>query len=257
LRNLFLRRLKSGRLTPVVGEFRLALEACVRTPEGLICDLAPVRDGLGYMAAPAEKAGRLSPQDDLRVQTLEMLSPATAKPLPLPGEVPVRVNGTGWIRLPCVRSWQRTSWEKNPGVRSVNCFNDLAPARGYDRWFVPSRVVVKPGTPRIGLLPVSGRAVEPVEMNDAERASFLREAAALKGVTPDRGELLAVFRNVPIEIVSRLSFNKESRTIVYRLTFNPTLRRTRVHDIAAVLDSASGEIHLVPHRARYRTVFLN
>ena len=30
-----------------------------------------------------------------------------------------------------------------------------------------------------------------------------------------------------------------------------------LHDVAAVRDRASGEVHLVTHRSRYKTLFLN
>jgi hypothetical protein len=257
LSNLILRRLKSGRLTPVTGEFSLVLETAVRTSGLLISNTSPVKDGLGLLAPAMEKASRRPTENELRVLGLELFSTAGVRPLPLPGEVPVGVNEAGWIRTPFVRSLQGDPWERKACVRSVASPEYMSQARTYDRWLAPSHVLVKLGTPGLALLPLTVRAMEPSMLNENERASFLREAAALRGVTPDQGELLAVFRSVPIEVVSRLSFNKESRTIVYKLTFNPALRRTRVHDLAAVLDTASGEIHLVPHRARYRTVFLN
>jgi hypothetical protein len=95
------------------------------------------------------------------------------------------------------------------------------------------------------------------ELQESERKGFLREAEVLKGIPSDRAELLAVFRHVPIEVVSRLRFLAEKKTIVYSISNEVKPTRTRVHDLAAVLDITSKEIHLVPHRTQFQSVSLN
>ena len=58
-------------------------------------------------------------------------------------------------------------------------------------------------------------------------------------------------------MISRLRFVAEESTIFYTIFDGANRKRTRVHDLAAVRDAANQEIHLVPHRMRYRTVNLN
>ncbi len=112
-------------------------------------------------------------------------------------------------------------------------------------------------TTQMAELPHMRASVRIESMPDSERKAFLREAEALKGIQADHAELLAVFRRVPIEVISRLRFVAEKRTILYSISRAAQLSRTRVHDLAAVLDGDSKEIHLVPHRTQYRSVSLN
>jgi hypothetical protein len=112
-------------------------------------------------------------------------------------------------------------------------------------------------TTQMAELPHSRTSVRIKELRDSERKGFLREAEVLKGVPSDRAELLAVFRHVPIEVVSRLRFLAEKNTIVYSISQEVNPIRTRVHDLAAVLDIASKEIHLVAHRTQFQSVSLN
>jgi hypothetical protein len=86
---------------------------------------------------------------------------------------------------------------------------------------------------------------------------FLREAEILKGLPTNGFELLAVFRSVPIELISELRFLAEKNIIIYRIATESRRTRTRVHDMAAVRDISTSAIHLVPHRTRHRTAFLN
>lgn len=101
---------------------------------------------------------------------------------------------------------------------------------------------------------------ESLEMDDLtqqEKESFLYEAQALKHVPVEQTEVIAVFRNVPIEMISRLRFLEDKRMIQYTISKSPHRSQTRVHDMAAIRDNTNKEIHLVPHRARYRIVSLN
>ncbi len=256
LRRIIRRRLKSGRLKSVVHDMPLGMGPRIHSGDVLNPVSLAIHDGLGYWAE--RKGGGYRQEEAQRaVHAFELLSPAIARPLSLPGDLPIQVNSQTWIGPPCVRSLQRYPWEGSVRVRAVACLQDLRPGRSFSRWLDASRIVVRVGTAWIAAMPHAGHSSDLEEMKAAERESFLREAAAIKGVSPGGGELLAIFRNVPIEVVSRLSYSKENRTIFYYLSLGPAVRRTRVHDIAAVLDKATEEIHLVPHRTRYRTVFLN
>ncbi|MBN1570936.1 MAG: hypothetical protein JXA73_24065 [Acidobacteria bacterium] len=110
---------------------------------------------------------------------------------------------------------------------------------------------------QISTLPHSRTSIRIEGLKDSERRGFLREAEAMKGIASDRAELLAVFRHVPIEVISRLRFLAEEKTIIYSIARDFKLTRTRVHDMAAVLDVVGSEVYLVPHRTQFRSVSLN
>jgi hypothetical protein len=260
LRKNLLCQLKAGRMKPAARELPLDLNTAVLTFADFISAQRPICDGIGDLAVAEFHRGRDAHHggvEDSNVRSIEPLQPENVKRVILPNDLPIRVKRQQWIRSAAIRSMHQEPLGSKTRVRFVPCFNELGPARSCSEWLTLSRTTVRTGTTRITELPQASRTVDLSEMREAEREGFLREAAALKGVLPGRGELLAVFRNVPIEVVSRLSFSKESRTIRYSVTLPPSLRRTRVHDLAAVRDMSSEEIHLVPHRTRYRTVFLN
>lgn len=111
-------------------------------------------------------------------------------------------------------------------------------------------------TAKISELPHRRASAEVVGLEDSERNSFLREAEVLKRIPSDRAELLAVFRHVPIEMISRLRFLADSREILYAIQEEPKRTQTRVHDLAVIRDAANQEIHLVPHRTKSRSILL-
>lgn len=251
---------KAGRLKCDASELPLGMEVTVLSPEAFVSSKISVWDGIGNLAVASNckgGTGHAGNVEELNVRSIGPLPPAASKNIVLPGDLPIRPKGQELICSPAVRSMQRNSLESKARLRSVACYHELGPPLSCSQWLTPTRIIVRTGTSGIAGLPQASRTLDLNEMREAEREGFLREAAALRGVPPGRGELLAVFRNVPIEVVSRLSFSKESRTIRYSVILSPSLRRTRVHDLAAVRDVSTEEIHLVPHRTRYRTVFLN
>jgi len=93
-------------------------------------------------------------------------------------------------------------------------------------------------------------------LNDSECQGFLREAEALRHIPVERGELVAVFRSVPIEIISKLKYLSDKRMILFSICNQPRRMQTRLHDMAAIRDLADQEIHLIPHRAQHKKVAL-
>jgi hypothetical protein len=110
---------------------------------------------------------------------------------------------------------------------------------------------------QIEVLPYKRTSLNVSRLPESERSSFLQEAEALKHIPADAAELLAVFRHVPIEMISRMRFMAERNIILYTLCQGGRKTQTRVHDLAAIRNTASGEIHLVPHRTRFHSVFFN
>lgn len=109
---------------------------------------------------------------------------------------------------------------------------------------------------QISRFPQRRKSMDLGRLNDSERRSFLHEAEVLKHLPADRAELLAVFRSIPIELISRLRFLAGRKEILYSISRGPTRTRTNVHDMAAIRDSANQEVHLVPHRTKSRPVRL-
>lgn len=256
-RRMVQRRLTAGRLRSLVGDFPAGMDPQVHSQGVTMSGVVPIRDGLAYLEPAGERGslpGGIAAYD---VRSTVLVTPAAAISLRLPGDISLRVNSLSWIRFPSLKLIPGIYWERPTRVRTMPCFAMPGTALSFSQWLDSGRTVVRADLARIAALQQGGHSLDVREMRDAERESFLREASALRGIQPGGSELLAVFRNVPIEIVSRLSYSRDKQMIFYSLTLNPRLRRTRVHDVAAVRDLTTGEIYLIPHRARYRTVFFN
>ena len=123
--------------------------------------------------------------------------------------------------------------------------------------FLLAYPLIQNQTSQISELPHTRASIQFDQLQDEERSSFLREGQILKGISCDKAELLAIFRHVPIELISRLRFLVDQRAILYSISHAHKPTQTRVHDMAAIRDGSSQEVHLVPHRAKYRSVSLN
>jgi hypothetical protein len=105
--------------------------------------------------------------------------------------------------------------------------------------------------------PIVLQGIDPHLLPTPEYDSFVREAEISKGVPESRCELLAIFRNLPVEMISHLRFIAEKNRIVFQISPDVCRTTTRLHDLAAVRDSATEEIHLISHRLRFKSVCLN
>jgi hypothetical protein len=123
-------------------------------------------------------------------------------------------------------------------------------------WFLPNPAV-SVETAHISGLPQARGSVEIGALKRSEREELLREAEAQKGIAPGESELIALFRNVPVEMISRLHFLAEKKMIYFSISQEPIRTRTRVYDMAAVRNISSREIHLISSRTHYRSVVLN
>jgi hypothetical protein len=112
-------------------------------------------------------------------------------------------------------------------------------------------------TAQISELPHARASISLDQLTDTERSSFLREAEILKGIPIGKGDILAIFRHVPIELISRLRLLADQTAILYSISRETRPTQTRVHDMAAIRDISNQEVHLIPHRTQYRSVSLN
>jgi hypothetical protein len=118
-------------------------------------------------------------------------------------------------------------------------------------------VQVKSNLSKLSALSFKRMSLDIGRLDGSECQGFLKEAEALRHIPAERSELLAVFRLVPIEIISRLHYVADKRMILFSISNQARRTQTRLHDIAAIRDLADQEIHLIPHRAQYKTVALS
>jgi hypothetical protein len=105
-------------------------------------------------------------------------------------------------------------------------------------------------------LPIHQTSVDIESLTDSEKLSFLQEAEHRRGFPSDECELIAFFRHVPIEMISKLHFLNDEKAIIYNISSGLNRSRTRVYDVMVIRDG-SNEIHIVPHGTRNRTVVFN
>jgi len=227
----------------------------------LDCELiksTQVKDGLGILGRHSSPSYNF-PDDftdsNTFIRQLELMETARVVNLQLPDESHAQVRQEKLAITPMHRSVQVSI-----RAADVSMFKSLSSqmlkVRDGKRLLVthPSIQIL---TSQISELPHTRPSIRIDQMKDTERKGFLREAEVLKGLPSDRAELLAVFRHVPIEVVARLRLLADQKAILYSISRQSKPTQTRVYDMAAIRDSASQEVYLIPHRAQYRSVSLN
>ncbi len=117
-----------------------------------------------------------------------------------------------------------------------------------------SEPMVHDRTSKMAAYPHIRSGVDIERLNPQEREGFLREAESLKQIPATQGELVALFRNVPVELISKAHYLEEKKLLLYTLDSGRHLARTRVHDLGIVRDPAAGKNHMVVHRTQFRSV---
>lgn len=121
---------------------------------------------------------------------------------------------------------------------------------------IPDRPTIRSLMPQALDFPILRKSVDIDSLPESEKHGFLQEAEKKKGLPADACRLVAVFRHVPIELISRLHYLNDDKAIEYTIAGGINRSRTRVYDVMVVRDD-SMEIHLLPHGAKYRMVGLN
>lgn len=146
--------------------------------------------------------------------------------------------------------------ERSKTAKTVECrLAGLSPIKSGSRWII-KEAQIKSNLSLLGGLYFTRMSLDIDKLDGSECQGFLKEAEVLRHIPVDRSELLAVFRSIPIEIISRLQYVADKRMILYTVSNQPQRKQTRLHDLAAIRHIADQEIHLVPHRARYKMVSL-
>jgi hypothetical protein len=185
--------------------------------------------------------------------------PATQLAIPMPD-----IENVGMVREPAARGVsipQPATLAKQPDwrlpqavVRSRAAGSALSAGDGVLAAAMPK---VLDGTTTLSRFPHTRKGLVPSQIGEAETESHLNEARATKGVVPENASLVAVFRRIPVELISRVRFDEGRGLLVFRLVSCRGRRLTRVYDVAAIRDASTGELHLVSHRTRNRAVVLS
>jgi hypothetical protein len=281
----WLRNLGSSGLSGQIHEQELGVESSVVSIDDALMTHTEVFDGLGpfcehFSYLPGASFDRSQsawrPEDerpsDLSLDALkesiegsndsspnwsvhdaEMISMAAVQRLAMPSPHRTKVGQSRLIAMPGMKT---SPVALGPVViRSLESFRDRpVEVRDGNRFLVSDLQVYS--YPKIFRLVYRRRSIDLQFLAEAERLSFLGEAEALKHIPAESAELLGVFLSIPIELISRLRYVSNRNEVVYSLEVMPDRTVTRVHDMAAVRDTASREVHLVPHRTRSRAVTL-
>ena len=250
--------LRAWQFPSAVREHSLSFEVNAVSLETALPVTVDVLDGLGALGEWTDCFARIAGDLDGNMDTIhcvDLLNTAIVRNLNLPNEYRARIQQCAVALNPFPRSMpvgiQATA------VHKLECMqNRTAEVRDGNRLLTMNSAIGALNS-SISELPHSQTSLDVDALKDSERNGFLHEAAILKGIPADQAELMAVFRHVPIEMISRLRFVAETKTIIYRINGEPRRTHTRVHDLAAVRDKASREIHLIPHRTKFRQVSLN
>ena len=185
--------------------------------------------------------------------------PATQLAIPTP-----EIEEVDMVREPAARGLsipQPATLAKQPdwrlsqaAVRSRAGGSALSPGDSALATPIPK---VLDGTNTFGRFPHTRKGLIPSQIGEGETESHLNEARATKGVVPENASLVAVFRRIPVELISHVRFEESRRLLIFRLVSCKGRRLTRVYDVAAIRDASTGELHLISHRTRNRTVALS
>jgi hypothetical protein len=217
-------------------------------------------DGLGAVAC-------FRPDLDTRREAHHVAARLDVRDVRLPGKPGVRNFDIAWsgrtavMQLPCisetgVRSLQAGPVAEKSCARSLSLVMNVPAVESARNWFFRGDTRIHTGTTRIRRMPQIRSAVERDSLTLQECESFLREAEAGRGIPAGRGELLAVFRRIPVEEVSKIRFVEAKGLLFFTCEQDRKSRQTRVHDVAAIRNGATAQTHLVAHRMRFQTVAL-
>ena len=113
---------------------------------------------------------------------------------------------------------------------------------------------VADGTPRMRAFPHIRTGEDPASLSGAEVEEFLREAQYHAGDISQERALVAVFRNVPAEMISRIRFLEGRGAVLYTLVPKRPGGSIRLHDLGVVFNRALNKTEMFAHRTRCRII---
>jgi hypothetical protein len=238
----------------------LPMESAVRNLAEDSIELVIVHDGLSQIRlmpdpSPWNDIIFTKNDDKMSVNSINLMdSKITVKNVRVPSQDMPRVH-SGILQI-TPKLHNLLLWKKDSAVRNIKSLaSELSPVNNGKGWIFKN-VAVKNSRSTLSELPFLRRSVNVEALHASEYRGFLKEAETMRRIPVEQCELLAVFRSVPIEMITKLQYLSDKNMILYRICDEPARTQTRLHDIAAIRNRADQEIHLVPHRAQYRMVSL-
>jgi hypothetical protein len=251
-------RLRFGLFPIFVKEESMPLDTRTLGGEEALAVDTHIQDGLASINAWTQRgsAGRSLDGSSDRAHSVELLAIAQVQDLKLPNKREARTQQTNLIIQAACRSVSIDIVLKC-AINELGYFINALPKIIDRMQSLIGKVLVGGLLSHIEIFPYKRTSLKIDELSDSECKSFLCEAEAIKGVPVDRAELLAVFRHIPIEMISKMRYLAENKVILYTIYRGIRRTQTRVHDMAAVRDIVSQDVFLIPHRSRFRSVYLN
>jgi hypothetical protein len=243
-----------------VSECPLAIHSEPVSVGTVIPEPVKVIDGMDFIG-PGQQSRKRDP-----AATEPWEAPAAVRPIPL-----IRISGIGAVRFPDAKSMRirQSLMSITPYCRRLPAHMDPAPVQNIKMvQFSPpaagrtgSMLIGAPGvrnqTSRISGMALHRSCADLRILSEADIHAYRSEAAVSRGIPEEDCELIALFRHVPIEMISKLRFLDSTRELVYTITGGMNRTRTRIYDLMVVRDGSTNEVHLVPHRTSNRMVYLN
>jgi hypothetical protein len=217
-----------------------------------------VQDGLASIHAWTEHSSAVRRHDAYsgRARSVELLGGAQVQDLKLPTKQEAPIRQMNLIIQGGCRSFSIDIVLKG-AIHEPGYFINALPKIIDWKQSLIGKLQVGSWLSHIELFPYKRASLQIDELSDSECKSFLHEAAAIKGVPVDRAELLAVFRHIPIEMISKMRYLAGKKVVLYTICRGIRRTHTRVHDMAAIRDTVSQDVFLIPHRSRFQSVYLN
>ena len=260
MKNAVRRLMRRYDLSASSHAFPLEVQTDPGRPIELSMTVPTVLDGLETLASmgrrnPAKHHTADLGEDFPRVLRAYMIvTTGRVAGVPLKISVSAHVTEPDLIRGPAVRAPVISIIQKETEVHTVTTLPQRVGVSDASARARLPEPLVRDRTSKVAGHPLIRASVDLERVESEERESFLREAESIKGIPYGQGKLLALFRNVPVEIVAKAHYAEEKKVLLYSLETPSGTTRTRVHDLGIVRDDAAGKNHMIVHRRQFKTV---
>ena len=190
----------------------------------------------------------------IQIHKAGLIEETRVLPLGLPNVENIQVRQVVFRMIPYCRQFLISL---GPAPVHIPVSMQLRPPRtGGSGTLIPRIPSIMSMMPRAYDLPIRQTSIDIESLPDSEKRGYLQEAEQRRGFRADECELIAIFKRVPVEMIAKLHFINDEKTIIYSISGGLDRTRTRIYEVMVVRDS-SKEVHLIPHGTRNKAVGLN
>jgi hypothetical protein len=246
--------LKMPAVTATVAGFLPVLEANVAAGQ-VTLEIPGIKDGLWHVKTSVDSPTAGTSLKDAS-DTTPIPNPAENLPVVKtvdfsPFEAITTVNEWHLLRRPVAKSGMPPGLEKSARARNIPILKNAVRVIGGAGFLMSLESFPRVMTSDLRSHPHVRFSLDLRGISDRRLDDLCREAELVKSWEHGQAEVVAVFARIPVELLSRVQFLQERRQLVYTLHGTTKMAKTRIHDLIAVRDRKSGNIHLVPERMRY------